>query len=557
MQVIDRRRAPPSGAGTILTLWIFGMTACANPFPPTGGPEDRTPPAIELTVPPDQAVDVSADELEIMFSEHVDASSFVRAFSITPDFGEPLEYAWSGRRVRIRLPSPLRENTTYLMQINSDLRDLRGVRVQSPITIAFSTGSEINRGAIRGRVRGPLRGEGVPNVDIFAYARSPSTSLPERPDYRTQSDGEGGFELQYLPEGTAFFVAVVADENRNQMPDAPEAYAPPPRPEIVADTLGGEAPQWVLTRADTIPTEAVRARALSSRRLAVRFSGRVRVLDLTGDGWRVTSSDGGEHSVRAVYVSVADEREVVAETDSLPAGAYEIRVAAVVDSAGNAVRAPILPYDAPARADTARVRFLGFGPGARSEDEIILPPDVQPVVRFSMPPSREALDQMVTVRDSAGAERSFVPHTSTGTSWSLEIDPRFRPGEKFSVQIRAPGAPDTVHVGNFTRMSPADLGEISGHVRYAYPDSVLVEVRSASSAVVRRSVAAESGAFLIDELPAGEYRLRAFVDRDGSSDWSGGFLSPYVRPEPITWSADSVRVRARWETALPDTLNLD
>ena len=72
----------------------------------------------------------------------------------------------------------------------------------------------------------------------------------------------------------------------------------------------------------------------------------------------------------------------------------------------------------------------------------------------------------------------------------------------------------------------------------------------------RRVQADSAGLFIVPNLPAGTYRLRAFVDTDEDGRWDGGHLVPYSPPERIIWRDEPTRVRARWETSLPDTLRI-
>src|SRR5690606_24045438 len=146
---------------TSMAIAVLLIAGCANPVPPTGGPADSTPPEIRTSMPADQATRVSANDLRIEFSEYVDQASFARAFSITPAFAEPVDISWRGRTVTIRFPEPLRPNTTYIVQIDTNLRDAHGVSVRNPISIAFSTGEQIDQGTLSGRVVSEVDGAPV------------------------------------------------------------------------------------------------------------------------------------------------------------------------------------------------------------------------------------------------------------------------------------------------------------------------------------------------------------------------------------------------------------
>ncbi len=559
-------RAPARIFGRLAALLVLG--ACASPLPPTGGPPDQTPPAVVDTDPPAGAVNVRAEKIEITFSEYVDQGSFARAFSLTPDFERLPEFSWHGKRVEVLFPEPLRENTTYILTLDNNLRDLHGVALREPITFAFSTGPEINRGRLAGRVLEPWRGDGAPGLDVYAFPapdEAAPDSLPERPAYRTQTGADGRFLFEYMSE-EPFFVIALRDRNRNRRPDVSEAFAVPPRPVLRPDTTAaaGDDRRWLVTLRDTIPPELRQVRARSSRRLALRFSEAVRLARTDTAGWVLRDSlTGARPAVRAVYMIPEDPRQVLVLTDSLAARTHTIRVAAVVDSSGNAVRGGEMRFTPVAEADTFRLRFRGFDPDTlvAPPDGIPLPPMLRPAVRFNQPADSARFRAVVAVRDTTGRPLAFTRETEDGVTYRLSLAPW--PGTPFDVSVdgRALTGADTVFTRRYRRMGPDELGELSGYVTADDTTGTLVvelyEAESEARTPIRTARPDATGFFVFRELPGGgQYRLRAFVDRNGNGRWDGGFLLPYTPAEPIGWGGDLPPVRARWETVADDTLRV-
>jgi len=278
-----RVRLDATGLALLLGGVLVGLAACANPVAPSGGPRDDTPPSVVETRPVRDTVNVSTDtrSIYIEFSEYVERSTLPRALSITPQFDGRLRFSWSGQGVTIELPSALRDSTTYIFSLDADLSDTRGVSLDRPVTVAFSTGPRINRGRIRGRVVGPRRGEGRAQVDVFAYAlddgtSSPPASLPDQPAYRTQTGEEGTFSFDYLREQD-YYVVALRDNNRNRRLDPTEPYAVPPRGALPADEDSTEIPvPWLLTPADTAGPRVQQVTPLSRRRVRLSFDEPVR-----------------------------------------------------------------------------------------------------------------------------------------------------------------------------------------------------------------------------------------------------------------------------------------
>ena len=576
-----------------LSLLLIG---CANPVAPGGGPRDTTPPRIVRSVPDDGAVNVDRRSIEIAFSEYVDRGSFEQAVSVTPAFESPLEIDFGGRGATVRFPEPLRENTTYILTLDKNLTDVRNVSLDAPITIAFATGPTINRGQLAGRVVAAETGGAQEGLDIYAYALSDSTtnapsppdSLPPRPAYRTQTDSEGRFQFEYLQE-QPYYVVALADANRNRQPDPLEAYAVPPRPALVADSAGTEPDQpWVATVRDPLAPTPVRVQSRSQRRHAVRFDEPVRLLNRTPAHWQLYDSLGARSMrVGTVYRRPVAPNLVVLRTEPLAATPHRLIVpdSAVVDSSGNANRADTLRFTPVEAADTLRTRFVRFMPDNLTADTTgVYPllPDETPGVRFNEPVDSTRLRALISARDTAGTARPFTVSTSDGTTYTLHFDPPLRPDDHVQVRVDGPSLsrPDTLITRTFRRISNRQLGTVSGTVAFADtvasdstaagspstatapgPDTppIVVELFAAnppSRATPRQTTASAKGTFAFPQLPEGEYRFRAFLDRNRNGRWDGGQIIPFRAAEPITWSDGTISNRPRWDNVLETPLRL-
>ncbi len=555
----------------LITLLLF--IGCADPRPPTGGPRDQIPPTLETTTPEAGAVNVTASSVRLNFSEYVDQASFVRAFSITPMPEGQIRFKWSKRRVEVRFPDALRENTTYVLTLDTNLRDARGVALKKPITFAFSTGPVINKGRIAGQVLDAGQGVGVAGFDVLAYAAPDSAmldTLPENPDYRTQTDDNGQFLFEYLNE-QPYFVIALQDRNRNRRPDATEAFAVPPRPAIAADadtTEAGDPPRWLVTRQDTLAPTLERVRPRSSRRLVLRFSEAIQLTSLAPEGWLLEDSLAARPvAIQAVYRFPDDPLQVYLLTDSLAATPHGLRPApTVTDSSGNAVLPDTLRFTPSTTPDTLQLRFLGFLPdkdAATAEDIHVLPPATLPGVRFNQPVASARLAEIVAARDTSGQSVSFNATTPDGTTYRLLLTPALQPGQTVEVRVdgRPLGGADTVYTRVFQRISERDLGSLSGLV--AAEDTsgtIVVELYATDTPAAPRPYATTqpdtTGAFSFPDLREGPYRFRAFVDRNGNGRWDGGQILPYRAAEPVVWTTETLAARPRWDTALEDTLRI-
>ena len=357
-----------------------------------------------------------------------------------------------------------------------------------------------------------------------------------------------------------------------------------------------EAP-WLLTSIDTIPPTIQRARARAATHLQVRFTESVALDDRAPDAWTLAAVDGGGTiAVQDVWMHPDSDREVHLATEPLAPGRYVVTPAGVMDRSGN--RAPAQPdsleVDPDLPTDGPELRFESFTPEAAatddradrraqgqdeaaSEDEAPPPPDPEvlepgtyPEVQFSRPPPAEVLAERISAADTTGAARTVQPTTTNGTTVELRFDPPLDPGEIVDVTVDPRGLSeeaDSLLVRRVQRIPRDALGSLAGTAVVEDADDsrhtdgpIIVELyrgrASDDETPYRTTEAAEDGAFLFEELPEDTYRLRLFVDVQGSGRWDGGTITPYRPAEPIRWVDGTEDVRARWETVIDDPIRI-
>ena len=604
------------------------LGSCANPQAPSGGPRDTTPPSVVQTRPVRDTVNVSTDTeaLRIEFSEYVERSTLSPSLSVTPTFERRPQFSWDGQAVEIQFPSALRDSTTYIFTFGTDLSDARGVSLESPITVAFSTGPRINRGQIEGRVVNGRRGTPQRGVDVFAYALPPGAEalrpLPDAPSYRTQTGEEGRFSFDYMREAP-YYVVALRDNNRNRQADPQEPVAVPPRRTLRADSGAAMVPvPWLLAQRDTTGPRLQEVRPVSRQRLRVRFDEPVRLGTRAPRAWTPRDSAAGTRvEPQGVYAAPNRPNTVVVRTAPMSDARYRLplRRGAVVDTVGQPLVPDTARFRAATRPDTVRTRFQGFAPTGLGRDSTgarPLLPDVQPGVRFNQAPDSAALREGVSVRDTTGTPQSFTLATENGTTYQVRPDPSLAPGQVVDVTVagRAFARADTTYRRRFRRVTDRVLGGLAGRVRVAdttraeqrgsehgqadtttarrspspedstretaraapvdsvdngqrpaRPDSarydgpVAVALRAVESSIPvapRQLTTSPGRPFEFVELPEGQYRFRAYVDRNGNGRWDAGQVQPYVPAEPVTWLEEPVEARPRWTTELPAPLRI-
>ena len=483
--VVGEHRWRQRGDGLLLLLLgaiVVTLGACANPVAPSGGPRDETPPSVVETRPVRDTVNVPTDtrSVTLTFSEYVERSTLPQALSITPQFDQRIRFDWSGRSVEVELPAQLRDSTTYLFTIDTNLSDAHGVSLENPITVAFATGPRINQGQIQGRVVKPKEGTPQPQVDVYAYAlppaaTTPPTPLPERPAYRTQTGEDGTFTFEYMRE-QRYYVVALKDNNRNRQPDPPEPFAVPPRLALQADSSTSEVPvPWLLTRADTLAPQFQRAQPLSQQRLRLSFSEPVRLATQRPDAWALRdSATGTPVPVRAVYRSPDRANAVVLRTGTMEPRRHLLPLtsALVTDTLGQALVPDTARFQAIERPDTTQTRFRAFVPDRQapdSADVYSLLPDQQPGVRFNQAPDSTTLRRVLALADTTGRSRAYTLETDDGRTYRFRADPSLSPGGivDLTVDLRPIAGADTTYERRFRRVTSRALGALEGRALLA------------------------------------------------------------------------------------------
>jgi hypothetical protein len=213
---IRSRIEPILSIFSLLTV-IIAVQGCANQLPPGGGEEDKTPPKVESQFPKHNSLNFRGNSIIIDFDEYVDRRSFQEAFHISPPVKGDIEFDWNGKQVEVIFGKPLwksEPNKTFVVTINSNLTDIRGNALTSPISFAFSTGPQIDISGISGFV---FNKDEKP-VTIMAYkiGLSDTSFNPSKNvgDYVTETSSDGSYKLTNLSPGLYRIIAV-EDEDRN------------------------------------------------------------------------------------------------------------------------------------------------------------------------------------------------------------------------------------------------------------------------------------------------------------------------------------------------------
>jgi uncharacterized protein (DUF2141 family) len=541
--------------------------SCANQIAPGGGPIDTVPPKIIATYPTPYTLHFDDNKIELEFDKYVDQRSVEESIFISPFVGD-LEFDWSGKDVEVTFSEKLKPNRTYVVNVGTDVKDINnGNRMAQAFALAFSTGDDIDHGAIRGRVFPAKPTDKAEGVMIFAYQlvdMNPDTLDPRtlKPDYITQTGTNGEFFLQHLSLG-AYRVFAVRDEFRNLLYD-PETddFGVPSRPLVLAPTDTMQDRVFLqLGKEDTTAPRLLKAEARDVHHVLMEFSESIDTSSaLPIDIGIVDTLSQNQLKIYSILPNLPKLTSFTVVTDGQDSTrTYRL----LVNSAHDLVGFPISPtansldFAGGSSADSSAPRLLS----ASIQDSargLQLRPSVQ--FRFSDAIRRASLPQAVELRDSTGTVIPVSPFwlddavlavqpakvllskcwhrltlvLSGGTNWS---------GRAFR---------DSLKLFRFETLDAEALSSIEGTVVdrdtadavgniFVIADAVNVKEPGSFTTMTRRD-----GTFVISEIEEGRYLVHAFRDRNANGKYDVGRPFPYIESERFNYAPDTLRVRARW-----------
>jgi hypothetical protein len=258
-----------------VVLW---SAHCAKQGFPPGGPEDKTPPTVVVTIPQRDSTRVeSLKAITIRFSEPMDRPSVEEAIFICPRLEKEATFTWQKNELSIRLAETLAKDVTYIVTIGATARDIRYNQLAFSYTFAFATGDSIQQGRIRGTTS--LADGTMANALIWAWVMPGTTLLDPtavKPDYITQSNEKGEYTLDYLSPGS-YRVFALVDKNRDgELSAGIDQLGIPVRDLAIMDTVREiTGHDFRLAPYDTMRVSALSAEALDQHHVMVRFGGMV------------------------------------------------------------------------------------------------------------------------------------------------------------------------------------------------------------------------------------------------------------------------------------------
>ncbi len=541
----------------LVVLLLF--FSCARQIAPTGGPDDKTPPAVRSTTPLKGTVNFPVKgAVSIAFSEWIDKKTAEKCVSIFPPPDKGIKIKVSGKTMEIRPVIAFSESTTYHIELNMSLTDLHGNSAGTPYHLFFSTGKSIDSGKAFGCVVASEKPASPPKVSLFSAGAGEflDSMYLNLPSYVVQTDSSGTFSFEHIRRGAYRIIAFSDANNDNRLQPGKEQTFAAVDQSVSLDSTVGPVLLYPVS-SDTLINRIVSLKPLTDRILAGSWA-------QPGDSlapstlatWRIRRLDSA--SAIAVPLALKEYLPIPKTTK------FMIRLTDTMTMAPY-----LLFYSVPARLIRGNARFSGDSirfNGARRTDTArpaaqaffpTISTDLKPRLKlaWSKPVIPELTDWIMIDSLKDTVKLSISRECSDSTIFTVKRS--LKPGRLYRLRL-----PDTLFSdmsGNHPRdtafgkysvqaISAENLcTSLSGGAaclpKNPHRKWLFLPLGSASGFVSGDS----SGAFRFDSIAAGKGKLASFLDFNRDDAPTPGGLFPWRSPEPYRLYPDTIEARARWD----------
>ena len=539
-------------------LLVLGMLLnnCANQLPPGGGEIDRIPPQITELYPPDGTINFNDDYFEVTFSKYIEKRSLKDAIFISPALKGNLEIDWTGHSARINFPEKLRDSTTYVVTIGTDLVDYNNKnRMAESYTFSFSTGNKIDKRVITGKVYD----EKPSGIMIFAYKKGKADPDPmkEKPDFISQAGNDGRYKIAGLSAGD-YRVFAVMDEARDLLFQPGQDRIGMPYKDVSfseQDTLF-RGLNFFLTKIDTTAPRMLHSAMTDKYHIVVNFSEPIDSTCIRSNNFFVYDSTAKKRiPMLYAYKGNTKPTEIVLVTSqNIPEDNIVYLYAnAIKDPSGNEYRNDYTSLTVSTKPDSIKPDISKYFPPARTDHADFNGQKFQ--FYFNDGVDSNAVKSALSFADTSGNAVNYRIRFIDDASCQVEAINPLAPKKDYIIKIdfskfsdAAGNRRDSLYQYKFKTITGLDFTGISGTLKVfdlqKRPMIVLQGVDGDKLLYTQRL--ASDSKFDIERVVPGKYILWSYLDIDSSGTYSYGEIKPFKPAEEFSYYRDTLSLRARW-----------
>jgi hypothetical protein len=541
-----------------LFLLLFGLilSGCANQLAPGGGEIDRVPPVITEISPPDGTINYKEDYFELTFSKYVEKRSLKDAIFISPAINGNIELDWSGHSVRVIFPEKLKDSTTYVITIGTDLVDYNNRnRMAQSVTFSFSTGNKVDKKIISGRVFE----EKPSGILIFAYKKGKDDPDPmkTKPDFISQVGNDGHYKIIGLAEGN-YRVFAVYDQYRDFLfqPDQDKIGMPPRDVSFSEHDSLYPNLNFFLTKIDTSAPRILTSVMTDKMHILVNFTEPVDSSCIKANNYFVYDSTTQKRTpMLFAYKGNTKPTEIVLVTShEIPESNSSWFFAdSIKDISGNKYLKDFSQLTISTKPDSTKLDIYKYLPPNNSDRVDFINQNFTFCLNDGIDSNQ--ITNVVSFTDTARIPIPFIIRFIDDATFRIEPVKSLEPRKDYIIKINfshlvdaAGNKRDSVYQYKFKTITGSDFTGISGILKNVdlnkRPVLVLQGIDGDKNIYTRSLF--KDNRFNIERVSPGKYSLWAYLDSDSSNTYSFGSIKPYKPAEEFSFYPDTLDLKARW-----------
>lgn len=181
----------------------LAMIGCARMGQPDGGWYDDDPPKVVACIPKDQATNISAKKITILFDEYIKLTDATNKVIVSPPQLEVPDIKATGKKIVVELQDSLVPNTTYTIDFSDAISDNNENNPMGSYTYSFSTGERIDTFEVSGYVLDASNLEPIKGIMVGLYNNLADSAFQTKPMLRvSRTDSRGHFVVKGVAPGT-------------------------------------------------------------------------------------------------------------------------------------------------------------------------------------------------------------------------------------------------------------------------------------------------------------------------------------------------------------------
>jgi len=186
----------------LLTVLFFQISACAKISSPSGGPRDRTPPAVVSSTPENGSINFRDNIITITFNEYVVLDNINDKFMVSPPLQKKPRVYLKNKSVNVQFEEDLKDSITYTFYFLDAIKDLNEGNIIENFKFVLSTGQVIDSLSVTGNVYNSFNLEAPEKTLVLMYSElADSAVIKHLPNYISRVDPNGYFRFDNVRSG--------------------------------------------------------------------------------------------------------------------------------------------------------------------------------------------------------------------------------------------------------------------------------------------------------------------------------------------------------------------